>query len=92
MYLLASELREHPPQSCPPLRLLGIVVTQPGIPQPPRVGGVGGCRQEAANGLHKTQLDDTESGHRMVRATGGTWKWRGELEGEEGTRALPTLS
>lgn len=42
MHLLASQLREHPLQSCPPLKLLGIVVTQPGILQPPRVGGVGG--------------------------------------------------
>lgn len=66
MHLLASQLREHPQQSCPPLKLLGIVVTQPGILQPPRVGGVGGggaskrlqLWAESRVGLHKSQLDD----------------------------------
>lgn len=66
MHLLASQLREHPLQSCPPLKLLGIVVTQPGILQPPRVGGVGGgvpargfkLWAESRVGLHKSQLDD----------------------------------
>lgn len=49
MHLLASQLREHPQQSCPPLKLLGIVVTQPGILQPPRVGGGGGVPARGFN-------------------------------------------
>lgn len=49
------------------------------------------CRgwAESRVGLQKTRLDDTESGHGMVRTTGGTWKWG---QGEEGTRALLPLS
>lgn len=40
-------------------------------------------------GLQKMRLDDTESGHGVVRTTGGTWKWG---QGEEGSRALLPLS
>lgn len=103
MHLLASQLREHPQQSCPPLKLLGIVVTQPGILQPPRVGGVGGgCQQEASNCGLRAQWGCTsrswmmESGPTMVKGgqlqEHGNGGQGGGLEGEESTRALPLMS
>lgn len=62
MHLLASQLREYLLQSCPPLKLLGIAVTRPGVLQPPHVGGVRGASYrlwaESRVGVHKSQLDD----------------------------------
>lgn len=70
-------------------------MTQPGIPQPPRVAGVGDtgkgskrCVQQS--GFAQEAVAEKESGYGTVRAIGEPGE--GDLEGGESTRALPPPS